>query len=157
LIRTPQIAAEEGFPRVYRVDERTRKAVNFFTVAVGGLFLAVTALTLTGVLPHRGSLGGLFFTDLTIISILVTLGSFYNKRAILHRDSVEVAGWFYSRKLECTGIRGRQTSANSRLPYAYSYILVPSDPRERKLVLPHYLHTDEFFRNWIKRIPKIPY
>lgn len=153
---TDQSAAEDGFPRVYRVDERTRKAVNFFTVAVGGLFLGVTALTLAGVLPHRGSLGGLFFTDLTIAGILVMLGSFYNKRAILYEDSIEVAGWFYSRKLKYAGIRGRQTSGSSRLPYGYSYILVPADPSERKLVLPHYLHTDEFFHEWIKTIPKVP-
>jgi hypothetical protein len=48
--------AHQGFPRVYRVDERTRHAVNFLLVAIGALFLSLTVLYLAGVLPHRGSL-----------------------------------------------------------------------------------------------------
>lgn len=32
----------------------------------------------------------------------------------------------------------------SRWPSA----LIPSDERKRKLLLPHPLHTDEFFREW---------
>lgn len=149
-------AADQGNSRVYRVDERTRRAVNFFLVAVGGLFLSVTILYFAGVLRHRGSLGGLLWTDVMIVALVLFLGSGYNKRAVLHQDSIEVAGWFYSRTLNFTEIRGRQTTANSRLPYGYGYILIPSDHRKRKLVLPHYLHTDQFFRDWIKTVPKVP-
>jgi hypothetical protein len=86
--------AGQGFPRVYRVDERTRHAVNFLLVALGGLFLSLTVLYLAGVLRHRGSLGGLLWVDLTTVGPVVWLGSGYNKRVILHRDAIEVAGWF---------------------------------------------------------------
>ena len=148
-------AAGQGFPRVYRVDERTRQAVNFLLAAIAGLFLSLSVLYLAGVLRHRGSLGGLLWMDLMIVGLVVLLGSGYNKRAILHQDSVEVAGWFYSRKLDFAEIRGRQTTANSRFP-GYAYILLPSDTSKRKLVLPRYLHTDQVFQDWIKTVPKVP-
>jgi hypothetical protein len=90
-----------------------------------------------------------------VVGLVLLLGSGYNKRAILHEDSIEVAGWFYRRKLNFTDIRGHQTTANSRLP-GYAYMLVPSDHSKRTLVLPRYLHTDQFFRDWIKTIPKVP-
>ena len=151
-----QIAAERVFPRIYRVDERTRHAVNFFCVALMGLFLSLTGVYTTGLLPYRGSLGDLFWVDLIVAGLVLLLGSFYNKKAILYEDSIEVAGWFYSRSLKFKEIRGRQTSANSRLPYGYAYILIPSDQSKRKLALPHYLRADQFFRDWIKAIPKVP-
>lgn len=147
--------AGQGFPRVYRVDERTRHAINFLLVALGGLFPSLTVLYLAGVLRHRGSLGGLLWVDLIIVGLVVWLASGYNKRVILHRDAIEVAGWFYSRKLGFAEIRGRQTTANSRLP-GYAYMIVPSDISKRKLVLPRYLHTDQIFRDWIKTVPKVP-
>lgn len=147
---------ETSFPRVYRTDARTRQILNFFCVALAGLFACLTVLYLSGVLSFRGSLSGLFWMDLAIAALVLFLESGYNRRAILDRDSIEVVGWFYSRKLKFTEIRGRQTTANPRLPYGYAYILVPSDPSNRKLVLPHYLRTDPFFRDWIKAIPKIP-
>jgi hypothetical protein len=147
--------AHQGFPRVYRVAERTRHAVNFLLVAIGALFLSLTVLYMAEILPHRGSLGGLLWIDLLVVGLVLLLGSGYNKRAILHEDSIEVAGCFYSRKLNFTDIRGRQTTANSRLP-GYAYMLVPSDHSKRTLVLPRYLDTDQFFRDWIKTIPKVP-
>ena len=149
-------AADQGNSRVYRVDERTRRAVNFFLVAIGGLFLSVTILYLAGVLRHRRSLGGILWTDLSMAALILLLGSGFNKRVVLHQDSIEVAGWFYSRKLSFAEIRGRQTISDSRLPYGYTNMLIPSDERKRKLLLPHPLQTDEFFRKWIESVPKLP-
>ncbi|SRR5579871_2388119 len=147
--------AHQAFPRVYRVDERTRHTVNFLLVAIAALFLSLTVLYWAEILPHRGSLGGLLWIDLMVVGLVLLLGSGYNKRAILNEDSIEVAGWFYRRKLNFTDIRGRQTTANSRLP-GYAHTLLPSDQSKRTLVLPIYLHTDQFFRDWIRTIPKIP-
>ncbi len=154
-MRQEQTAGEQGFPRTYRVDARTRQAVNFLLVALAGLFLFFTVLQLARVGSRRSSLGDLIFVDGTIAAILVWLGSGYNKRVILHEDAVEVAGWFYSRRLNFAEIRGRQTSGSSRFPSGYAYIFVPFDEGKRKLVLPPYLHTDQIFRDWIKTIPKI--
>lgn len=143
-------------PRVYRTDGRTRHTVNFFLFAISALFLCLTILYSTHVLPFRGSLRGLLATDLSIGGIVLFLGSGYNKRAILYEDSIEVAGWFYSRKLNFAEIRGRQTSGNKGIYSGYAHILVPTDAGKRKLALPPYLHEDPFFRDWLKAIPMVP-
>ena len=130
----PQLVEQES-RHVYRVKEPTRHAVNFFIVAVGGLFLSLSVLYLTRVLPYRGSLGGLLGVDLVFGGIALFLGSSYNKSVILHADAIEVKGWFRSRKLSFADIRGRQTNASSRSVRGYGYIFVPRDGR-RKLVVP---------------------
>ena len=148
--------AEQRFPRTYQVDERTRNVVNFLLIALTGLFVFFMISQLAGIGSRRNSPSGLIFTDLTMAGIVLWLGSGYNKRVILHPDAIEVSGWFYSRKLKFAEIRGRQTTANSRLPYPYAYVFVPSDHSKRKLALPPALRTDQIFRDWIKTIPKVP-
>lgn len=148
-----QTAAEQGLPRIYRVDARTRHALNFLLVALTGLLLFFTVLQLTQ-LGSRSSLGDLAVVDGVFAAMLLWLGSGNNKRDILHGDAIEVAGWFYSRKLNFAEIRGRQTSAGSRIP-GYGYIFLPSDESKRRLALPPFLHTDQVFRDWLKTIPKI--
>ncbi len=148
-------AAEGEGPRIYRIDQRTRHAVNFCLIAMGGLFLTLSSLYLIGVLPYRGTIGGLLMDDLAIAGIGLFLGSGYNKRVILHRDSVEVVGWFRRRTMRFTEIRGRLIPAQWRLPYGYPYLLMGVGPESRKLALPRLLHTDEFFRAWLRSIPEI--
>ena len=149
-------AANEFIPRVYRTDERTRHAVNFFLFALSGLFFSLTVLYATGILHFRGRISGMLWADLAIVVIVLFLGSGYNKRAILREDSIEVAGWFYTRKLNFAEIRGRQTTGNKGIYSGYAHMLVPSDNGKRKLVLPPYLHEDQFFRDWLKAIPMVP-
>ena len=139
--------------RVYRTDERTRHSVNFFLFALSGLFLSLSILYATGILHFRGRISGMYWADLAIVVIVLFLGSGYNKRAILREDSIEVSGWFYSRKLNFTEIRARQTTGNKGIYSGFSHILVPTDPGKRKLGLPPYLHEDQFFRDWLKAIP----
>lgn len=147
------IAIEPGFPRVYRRDERTRHAANFFCVALGGLFSCLTILLLAGILPRgRGSLSGLFWMDLPIAAIVLFIASGNNRRVIFHQDYLEVVGWFHRRKLHFKDIRGRHTIVT---PYGHANILVPADPTKRKLGLSSHLHTDQFFRDWIKNIPEV--
>jgi hypothetical protein len=154
---------EQNSQRVYRVKEPERHAANFFIVAVGSLFLSLTFLFWAGVLPYgvshpdRGSLDALLGFCLVFAGIALFIGSGYNKKVILHADAIEVKGWFRSRKLSFVDIRGRQTNASSRSKYGYAYIFVPTDDRKRKLAIPgSMLHTDQFFRDWIKSIPEIP-
>src|ERR1700723_265388 len=128
--------AEQRVPRPYQVDDRARHVVNFLLIALTGLFVFFTISHLAGIGSRRNSPSGLIFTDLTMAGIVLWLGSGYNKRVILHPDAIEVSGWFYSRKLKFAEIRGRQTTANSRLPYPYAYVFVPSDHSKRKLALP---------------------
>ena len=154
-MRSEQISAEQGLPRVYRVDKRTRNAINFLLVALGSVFLFLTVIELARFGFQQGSFVHLILVDGTFTVMLLWLGSSYNKRVKLCEDAIEVAGWFYSRKLNFAEIRGRQTSANSRLPFGYAYIFVPFDEGKRKLVLPPFLHTDQIFRDWVKTIPKI--
>jgi hypothetical protein len=149
-------SAGQKFPRVYRVNQRTRHTVNFLLVTLAGLFLFLTVLQLARFDYRRSSPSDLIFIDVTVAALVVWLGSAFHRRVILHQDAIEVAGWFCRRKLDFMEIRGRQTTANSSLPYGYAYVLVPSDISKRKLVLPPFLHTDQNFRDWIKTIPKVP-
>ncbi|HKF53571.1 MAG TPA: hypothetical protein VKB26_14745 [Candidatus Acidoferrales bacterium] len=145
-----------ALPHVCRTDARTRHAVNFLLIALSGLFLLLTVLYLAGILPHRGPISGLFWIDLIIAAIVLGLGSGYNKRAILREDSIEVKGWFRSRKLTFSEIRGRQILTSSRGLLGRAYLLVPSDQNKRKLGLPIYLHMDHFFRDWYNALPEVP-
>jgi hypothetical protein len=145
-------AAAERFPRTYRVDERTRQTVNFLIVAIGGLFLSLTLLQSISVVPHRGSLGGLYLGDFFMAGLVLLIGSLYNKRVVLHQDSIEVAGWFRSRKLYFAQIRGCHMITSSR---GSAYIFFPADRNARKLILPTSLHIDDVFRDWLKTIPQI--
>ena len=147
--------AEHGFPRIYRVDEHTRHAINFLLAAIAGLFLFLTTLLLMRVLPHRGSLSGLFWGDITIAGGVLLLGSAYNKQVILYQDAIEVAGWFYSRKLNFAEIRGRRGSGGYRAALGYASMFVPLDSRKHPLSLPSSLRTDQFFRDWIFRTATI--
>jgi hypothetical protein len=150
-------AIEYEFPHTYRTDTRTRHIVNFLIAALAGLIPFLDVLHWTQVLPQRGSLSADFLAELvTVAALVLPLGSMYNKRVVLHEDSIEVIGWFYSRKLSFAEIRGRQTTASSRGRRGYAHILFSTDKSKRKLVLPIYLHTDELFRNWLKTIPLIP-
>jgi hypothetical protein len=151
--------AEGGFQRVYRVKERTRHGINFLLVALAGgfLFFNIAMFTRGRFRPTSlRELLSLLFLELAMPSLIVWLGSSYNKRVILHQESIEVVGWFYSRKLYFAEIRGRQTTRNSG-PYGYpAHVFLPSDSQTRKLILPAFLCTDEYFRAWIKTIPKLP-
>jgi len=109
----------------------------------------------TRVSSHRSPARALILVDLGVVLIWVWLASSYEKRAILHRDAIEVAGWFYSRKLNFAEIRGRRGSGGSRGAFGYAYIFVPLDRRKRQLSLPPSLRTDQIFRDWIRTIPKI--
>jgi hypothetical protein len=149
-MHSEQNDAEQDFPRVYRVDARSRRMVNMLLFVFAGFFLFLLVLLVRG----RGPLCDLIVVDLAVAALGAWLGSSYNKRVILCRDAIEVAGWFYSRKLHFVEIRGRQSISSSR--FGYAYIFVPSDSRKRILVLPPSLQTDQFFRDWIKNIPKVP-
>ena len=154
-MRADEPSAEQGFPRTYRVDSCTRRVVNGFLLVLAGVFLFLALRDVAGLGPRSGHPGNAISLALGFAALLAWMGSSYNKRVILHQDSIEVKGWFYSRKLSFVDIRGRQTTGSSRLAFGYAYIFAPSDPRKRNLALPPFLHTDQFFRDWIKTIPKI--
>jgi hypothetical protein len=147
-METETSVQRDDFPRVYRVDAGTRRAINMLLVLLAGLFLLVTVLDAR--VLHRGSLlGNVIFVAVGSAAIVTGLGSGYNKRVILHRDAIEVAGWFYSRRLSFSEIRGCWATGYSR-----SYVFVPNNEK-RGLALPPFLHTDKLFRDWIETIPKV--
>lgn len=151
-----QIAAAKGFPRAYRVNGGTRHSINFLLCALTGLFLFFTVMGLIQDRFRLSSVAPLLTMDVVMGALILVAGSANNKRVILHPDALEVAGWFRTRKLYFTEIRGRQTTANARSVYGYAHIFVPTDDRKRKLFVTARLQTDQFFRDWIKTVPKIP-
>ena len=148
-------APGNDFPSTYRMDGRTRRMVNTLLLVLACSVLFINVMDVARLRHLSGHLGNLVFVDVAFGGLLAFLGSGYNKRVILHQDAIEVAGWFYSRKLNFAEIRGRQTTANSRLPYGYAYVFMPTDNSKRKLALPPFLHMDQFFRDWIKTISKV--
>jgi len=149
-------ATEQGFPRIYRMDARGLRVVNGFLLVFTSFFLFFTVRDLARFGFHSRIVENLIVVDSVVALWVALIGSTYNKRAILHQDTIEVGGWFYDRKLTFAEIHGRQTTGSSRIAFPYAYVLMPSDKNKRKLVLPGDLHTDQFFRDWIKAIPKIP-
>ena|SRR5215472_2636037 len=140
----------DEFPRVYRVDADTRRGINMLVLVLAGLFLFVIVLDIAQIIHGRGSLGNLIFVGVAAAIVVTGLGSAYNKRVTFYRDAIEVAGWFYSRRLGFAEIRGCWPTGLSR-----SYVLVPNNEK-RGLALPPFLHMDQFFRDWIETIPKVP-
>ena len=138
---------EDYLPRIYRVDASTRRGINLLVFVLAALFLFDSAVLLRGFLHHSVSLGNLIFVVVCSPVVVGFLGTIINKRVILHRDTIEVAGWFYSRKLTFAEIRGYCPTRSS------SYVLLLNTGK-RGLALPPFLHTDQFFRDWIKSIPK---
>jgi hypothetical protein len=155
VMKSQQPAHEQGLPQTYRVDARVRHPINFLLFALAGLFLSIPVLHLTlgnfQVIPLRSLLLLWLYGAL----LLAWLGSVNNKRVTLHRNAIEVAGWFYSRKLAFAEIRGRRSSGGWG-GGGYVYVFVPVDRSKRQLALPPFLHTNQTFRNWIQTIPRIP-
>jgi len=83
-------APEHVFPRTYRRDARARRVVNGFLLVIAGLFLFLTLVQVA----HGGSLRDLIVVDLVVAAWVAWIGSGYNKRVILHQDTIEVVGWF---------------------------------------------------------------
>ena len=154
-IRSGQPTPEQGFPRTYRVDVRTRHMVNGFLLLFVGFFVLLTAWQLMRTGSRPGSPRNLILGDVGVAILSAWLASSYNKRVILHQEAIEVAGWFCSRRLKFSEIRGWQTTGSSAWPSGYAYIFVPVDRGKRQLALPTFLHTDRSFREWLETIPKI--
>jgi hypothetical protein len=155
VMKSQQPAHEQGLPQTYRVDARVRHPINFLLFALAGLFLSIPVLHLTLSSSQVIPLPSLLLLWLFGALPLAWLGSVYNKRVILHRNAIEVVGWFYSRKLEFAEIRGRRNSGGLG-GSGHVYVFVPVDRSKRQLVLPPFLQTNRAFRNWIQTIPRIP-
>jgi hypothetical protein len=153
-MRSQQPTNGQLFPRTYRVDARTRHAINFLLVALTGLFLSLPLMELAHIGSRPASLRSITFILICGALLVAWLASGYNKQVILKRDAIEVVGWFYHRRLSFAEIRGRR-GASGFQGSGYAYVLVPVDNSKRKLVLPPFLQTDQVFRDWIKTIPKI--
>lgn len=154
-MKSERLTTEQGFPRTYRVDARARHMVNGFLLLFVGFFVLLTAWQLMRTGSRPGSARNLIFSDVGVAVLSAWLASSYNKRVILQQEAIEVAGWFYRRKLKFSEIRGWQTTGSSAWPSGYAYIFVPVDRGKRQLALPTFLHTDRIFREWLETIPKI--
>lgn len=149
-----QIATAKGFPRAYQVNGSTRHSINFLLCALTGLFLFFAVMGLIQDRSRLSSVASFLIMDIVLGALVLVVGSANNKRVILRADALEVAGWFRSRKLYFTEIRGRQTTANPRSVYGYAHIFVPTDDRKRKLFVSSRLQTDQCFETGSKRFPK---
>jgi hypothetical protein len=75
-----------------------------------------------------------------------------NQRVILHEDAIELSTWFSSRRLAKDQIVGYRVMHPQSSKGTIRYIIVPRDPAERAMKLPHMLHYTKAFYAWMKTI-----
>lgn len=153
----PVMSQDEAvFPRTYRLDERNRHGGNFLCIALTSLLIFFDVVAARSSSYDADSLPPLLFMNVGMAALILFIGSGVNKRVLLYADAIEVRGWFRSHKLYFRDIRGWRTNAGSSSVYEYAYIFVPADEDKPKLAVPGGIPKDQFFRDWIKTIPKVP-
>jgi hypothetical protein len=94
--------------------------------------------------------------DIVVVAGAVWMSSRAGRRVILEENSIEVAGWFGTRKLGRGEIRGRRMGKlPKRVGSSSFYIIVPADASQPELKLPPLLHVDKYFFDWLETIPQI--
>jgi hypothetical protein len=145
----------KAYPFVYSVDARFRRVANAIALSPLALIISVSFL----------SLGGLTYKPITPPALVVmsffaglwalVLASPAHRRVVLREDTIEILGWFSTRKLKRSEILGRRMEGMDS-PYGGShYVIVPVDKTLRVLRLPSRLNVDKDFQSWIDRIPKV--
>ena len=75
--------------------------------------------------------------DIVVVAGAVWMSSRAGRRVILEENSIEVAGWFGTRKLGRGEIRGRRMGKlPKRVGSSSFYIIVPADASQPELKLP---------------------
>lgn len=149
---------ETGYPRIYRVDRRTRRSIYGFAAFLVGLLLICTAV---GWARHpEGFRGTGSVLSAILMNVLIDASGVaaclrVSGRVVLYEDAIELMGPFRRRTLKRNEIRGWRMHTSHFPVDVFSYIFLPSDKREKPLRLPPYLHVDKFFYAWRQGIPKI--
>jgi hypothetical protein len=144
------------YPLVYSVDARFRRASNAIALSPLALVISLGCLSLAGLTYKPVASSTLvvmfFFTGLWAVG----LASPAHRRVVLYEDSIEVIGWFSSRKLRRSEILGRRMGGTQSVYGPPHYVVVPADKTVRVLSLPPSLEMDKDFRSWMDRIPEVP-
>jgi len=139
------------------MDARTQRALDAVAMAPLGLVIGISILDLVGLVYKPLAPSAL--VSMVLFAVICALSGYQHthRRVILYEDSIEVAGWFSSRKLKRSEIRGyRHKGLPARQAYGSNfYIIFPADKSARVLRLPPFLHTDKDFFSWLEGIPKI--
>lgn len=154
----PLEASPSGYPRVYRVDRKTRRVIYWIAAIVCGFLFVLTAVDSIRFPERFLGPGQLASTVLFngIIDALMLAGCLrVFSYVILYEDAVEVKGLFSTRRLRRDEIRGWRMQKSSYPAAIFSYVIVPLDKGTKELKLPPFLHVDKFFYAWKKTIPKV--
>ena len=95
----------DEFPRTYQMDKSTRHFFNGFAIFLLVFFGITSVLHLAGFMAHP-----LAIRDLALMYSFVALFAlsttwWANRRVILHRDAIELMGWWFKRRMDdLTGV-----------------------------------------------------
>jgi hypothetical protein len=146
---------QDGFPRIYRVEETTRRFFYGLALFLVALFFAMTVAHLEGFMRRPLPLSQLIAMDSFISLIVLSLCFSTSRRVILYHDGIEVAGWFSTRKLTREQIRGRRMGRLPGRAGGGSYYIIVPLAGEKEMKLPPFLSADKCFFLWMKTIPMI--
>lgn len=151
-----RIEMQQGYPHTYQTDKSTRRFMHGVGIFLVIFFLGLTPIHLLHLVRNPIPPLSLALVDVTVLAGAVWMSSQADRRVIVHENSIEVAGWFGTRKLSRGEVRGRRVGKLSRRYGGGSYyIIVPADANTPELKLPPFLHVDRYFFEWLAPIPEI--
>lgn len=149
-------STQRGYPRTYRMDRSARRFFHGFALFIVVFFLGLTPLHLLHLIRNPIPPLSLTLIDIPVVAGAVWMSSRADRRVILEENSIEVAGWFGTRKLSRGEIRGRRMGKlPKRVGSSSFYIIVPADSGKAELKLPPLLHVDKCFFDWLETIPQV--
>ncbi len=147
---------QPGYPRTYQMDRSARRFLHGFALFLVVFFLGLTPIHLLRLIRNPIPPLSLALIDILVVAGAVWMSSRASQRVILNENSIEVAGWFGSRKLSRGAIRGRRMGKlPKRVGGSFFYIILPADAGQAELKLPPLLHVDKYFLDWLEAIPQI--
>lgn len=142
------------YPRTYTVRADTLRALDAVAGIPVALVIAITLLQLAGLVAKPMRPDALLAAGFVAGVLTVAMWNLNHRRVLLYEDSIAVRSWLSCRRLNQTEILGRRMG---KLPWQAGggsfYIIVPLDSSRRELRLPPFLHLDQDFLGWIRKIP----
>lgn len=140
-----------GYPRVYRVDRKTRLVVCWgATILCGVLFILTLVKSIHGPEHLRIQMASVILVNVLFDAVVAWSCLRVFKSVILYEDAIEVAGLFSTRRLRRDEVLGWRMNTTSR--GGFYYVIVPFNKGTRSLKLPPFLRLDKFF---YETIPKV--
>jgi hypothetical protein len=151
--KTAQNDTSNRYPCTFEIGgRRALNGIAAFFACFGVGASIVTILTH----PDRRVQVSNVLTPVLVFSAIALIWAWRaNQRVILHEDAIELTTWFSSRRLTKDQIAGYRVQHPQSSKGTIRYIIVPRDPAERAMKLPHMLRYNKAFYVWMKTVRPI--